>query len=244
MLGLIRVQWVRGRRTHFWTWGANGPSQLPLPRPVQEVPALLPPTHCSKSSLPLHVITPLLLRILRVVSWVWSLVYGWEAAQACLGCPCLWLWLLPGTWGPSQLKLVPCSPPTHRYRSPVPPAEEDNYLGWFCVEDDGNQMRKERHPLLMGHVPVTVAKQQEFKVPCHLKGARCCSGTSGPTHVMTHVIHVTVVTFLHVPELPKSLPRALHSPEAPIDIQNSRDLKACARPLLYVPCLPVPHFCV
>lgn len=37
-------------------------------------------------------------------------------------------------------------------------------MGWFCVEDEGNQVRKERHPLLVGHVPVTVAKQQEFKV--------------------------------------------------------------------------------
>ncbi|XP_055272294.1 rho guanine nucleotide exchange factor 10 isoform X3 [Moschus berezovskii] len=44
--------------------------------------------------------------------------------------------------------------------------EEENHLGWFCVEDDGNQIRKERHPLLLGHMPVTVAKQQEFKIEC------------------------------------------------------------------------------
>lgn len=37
-------------------------------------------------------------------------------------------------------------------------------MGWFCVEDDGNQIKKERHPLLVGHMAVTVAKQQEFKV--------------------------------------------------------------------------------
>lgn len=43
-------------------------------------------------------------------------------------------------------------------------AEEENHMGWFCVEDDGNQIKKERHPLLVGHMPVTVAKQQEFKV--------------------------------------------------------------------------------
>lgn len=43
---------------------------------------------------------------------------------------------------------------------------EDNHLGWFCVEDDGNQIKKERHPLLVGHMPVTVAKQQEFKIEC------------------------------------------------------------------------------
>ncbi|XP_006749090.2 rho guanine nucleotide exchange factor 10-like, partial [Leptonychotes weddellii] len=42
--------------------------------------------------------------------------------------------------------------------------EEENHMGWFCVEDDGNQIKKERHPLLVGHMPVTVAKQQEFKV--------------------------------------------------------------------------------
>uniref|UniRef100_A0A8C4LM83 Rho guanine nucleotide exchange factor 10 n=1 Tax=Equus asinus asinus TaxID=83772 RepID=A0A8C4LM83_EQUAS len=42
--------------------------------------------------------------------------------------------------------------------------KEENHMGWFCVEDDGNQIKKERHPLLVGHMPVTVAKQQEFKV--------------------------------------------------------------------------------
>ncbi|XP_059541818.1 rho guanine nucleotide exchange factor 10 isoform X8 [Myotis daubentonii] len=44
--------------------------------------------------------------------------------------------------------------------------EEDNHLGWFCVEDDGNQVKKDRHPLLLGHMPVTVAKQQECKIEC------------------------------------------------------------------------------
>ncbi|XP_021565204.1 rho guanine nucleotide exchange factor 10 isoform X3 [Carlito syrichta] len=44
--------------------------------------------------------------------------------------------------------------------------EEENHMGWFCVEDDGNQMKKERHPLLVGHMPVMVAKQQEFKIEC------------------------------------------------------------------------------
>lgn len=37
-------------------------------------------------------------------------------------------------------------------------------MGWFCTDDDGNQVRKERQPLLVGRLPVTVAKQQEFKV--------------------------------------------------------------------------------
>ncbi|XP_019524290.1 PREDICTED: rho guanine nucleotide exchange factor 10 isoform X3 [Hipposideros armiger] len=44
--------------------------------------------------------------------------------------------------------------------------EEENHMGWFCAEDDGNQIKKERHPLLVGHMPVTVAKQQEFKIEC------------------------------------------------------------------------------
>uniref|UniRef100_H0XBF2 Rho guanine nucleotide exchange factor 10 n=2 Tax=Otolemur garnettii TaxID=30611 RepID=H0XBF2_OTOGA len=44
--------------------------------------------------------------------------------------------------------------------------EEENHLGWFCVEDDGNQIKKEKHPLLVGHMPVMVAKQQEFKIEC------------------------------------------------------------------------------
>uniref|UniRef100_A0A8C8Z4A5 Rho guanine nucleotide exchange factor 10 n=1 Tax=Prolemur simus TaxID=1328070 RepID=A0A8C8Z4A5_PROSS len=44
--------------------------------------------------------------------------------------------------------------------------EEENHMGWFCVEDDGNQIKKEKHPLLVGHMPVMVAKQQEFKIEC------------------------------------------------------------------------------
>ncbi|ELV13214.1 Rho guanine nucleotide exchange factor 10 [Tupaia chinensis] len=44
--------------------------------------------------------------------------------------------------------------------------EEENHMGWFCVEDDGNQIKKEKHPLLVGHMPVLVAKQQEFKIEC------------------------------------------------------------------------------
>ncbi|XP_023558395.1 rho guanine nucleotide exchange factor 10 isoform X12 [Octodon degus] len=41
--------------------------------------------------------------------------------------------------------------------------EEDNHLGWFCVDDDGNQTKKDTHPLLVGHMPVMVARQPEFK---------------------------------------------------------------------------------
>ncbi|XP_013370460.1 PREDICTED: rho guanine nucleotide exchange factor 10 isoform X1 [Chinchilla lanigera] len=44
--------------------------------------------------------------------------------------------------------------------------EEDNHLGWFCVDDDGNQTKKDTHPLLVGHMPVMVARQPEFKIEC------------------------------------------------------------------------------
>ncbi|XP_028622235.1 rho guanine nucleotide exchange factor 10 isoform X2 [Grammomys surdaster] len=44
--------------------------------------------------------------------------------------------------------------------------EEENHMGWFCVDDDGNLAKKETHPLLVGHMPVTVAKQPEFKIEC------------------------------------------------------------------------------
>lgn len=53
-------------------------------------------------------------------------------------------------------------------------------MGWFCVEDDGNQMKKDRHPLLVGHVPVTVAKQQDFKVTGREAAARRLR--AGPQH--------------------------------------------------------------
>nr|XP_014352506.1 PREDICTED: rho guanine nucleotide exchange factor 10 isoform X2 [Latimeria chalumnae] len=44
--------------------------------------------------------------------------------------------------------------------------EEENQLGWFCAEDDGNQIKKQKHPLLVRHMPVMMSKQQEFKVEC------------------------------------------------------------------------------
>ncbi|XP_062428954.1 rho guanine nucleotide exchange factor 10 isoform X3 [Rhea pennata] len=43
---------------------------------------------------------------------------------------------------------------------------EENLLGWFCAEEDGNQVKKEKHPLLVRHMPVMMAKQQEFKIEC------------------------------------------------------------------------------
>lgn len=57
-------------------------------------------------------------------------------------------------------------------------------MGWFCVEDDGNQIKKERHPLLVGHMPVTVAKQQEFKVTggrASSSGGGKCPAGGGPS---------------------------------------------------------------
>ncbi|KAM7111538.1 rho guanine nucleotide exchange factor 10-like isoform 4-T4 [Molossus nigricans] len=57
--------------------------------------------------------------------------------------------------------------------------EEDNHMGWFCMEDDGNQIKKERHPLLVGRMPVTVAKQQEFKIECAVYNPEPCQGRGG-----------------------------------------------------------------
>uniref|UniRef100_A0A8D2AQ99 Rho guanine nucleotide exchange factor 10 n=1 Tax=Sciurus vulgaris TaxID=55149 RepID=A0A8D2AQ99_SCIVU len=44
--------------------------------------------------------------------------------------------------------------------------EEENHLGWFCVDDEGSHTKKETHPLLVGHMPVTVARQPEFQIEC------------------------------------------------------------------------------
>ncbi|XP_078145671.1 rho guanine nucleotide exchange factor 10 isoform X1 [Centroberyx gerrardi] len=44
--------------------------------------------------------------------------------------------------------------------------EEDNTQGWFFAEDDGNQIKKQKHPLLLGQMPVVMSKLQEFKVEC------------------------------------------------------------------------------
>lgn len=43
---------------------------------------------------------------------------------------------------------------------------EENQLGWFCLEDEGNQIKKEKHPLLVKQLPVIMSKQQEFKIEC------------------------------------------------------------------------------
>uniref|UniRef100_A0A5S6N1Y9 Rho guanine nucleotide exchange factor 10 n=1 Tax=Xenopus tropicalis TaxID=8364 RepID=A0A5S6N1Y9_XENTR len=45
-------------------------------------------------------------------------------------------------------------------------ALEENNTGWFCLEDEGHQVKKEKHPLLVKHLPVVMSKQQEFKIEC------------------------------------------------------------------------------
>lgn len=42
--------------------------------------------------------------------------------------------------------------------------EEDNLQGWFFAEDDGNQIKKQKHPLLLRQMPAVMSKLQEFKV--------------------------------------------------------------------------------
>ncbi|XP_028995595.1 rho guanine nucleotide exchange factor 10 isoform X2 [Betta splendens] len=44
--------------------------------------------------------------------------------------------------------------------------EEDNLHGWFFAEDDGNHIKKQKHPLLLRQMPVVMSKLQEFKVEC------------------------------------------------------------------------------
>jgi len=44
------------------------------------------------------------------------------------------------------------------------PSEEDNLQGWFFAEEDGNQIKKQKHPLLLRQMPVVMSKLQEFKV--------------------------------------------------------------------------------
>ncbi|XP_076835271.1 rho guanine nucleotide exchange factor 10 isoform X2 [Brachyhypopomus gauderio] len=44
--------------------------------------------------------------------------------------------------------------------------EEDNVQGWFCAEDDSNLIQKQKHPLLLKHMPVVMSRLQEFKVEC------------------------------------------------------------------------------
>uniref|UniRef100_A0A8C5MSU0 Rho guanine nucleotide exchange factor 10 n=1 Tax=Leptobrachium leishanense TaxID=445787 RepID=A0A8C5MSU0_9ANUR len=53
---------------------------------------------------------------------------------------------------------------------------EENQQGWFCLEDEGNPIKKEKHPLLVKYLPVIMSKQQEFKTPeppCGLVRIEC-----------------------------------------------------------------------
>uniref|UniRef100_A0A3P9QF42 Rho guanine nucleotide exchange factor 10 n=1 Tax=Poecilia reticulata TaxID=8081 RepID=A0A3P9QF42_POERE len=44
--------------------------------------------------------------------------------------------------------------------------EENNLQGWFFADDDGNHIKKQKHPLLLRQMPVVMSKLQEFKVEC------------------------------------------------------------------------------
>ncbi|KAM8954171.1 rho guanine nucleotide exchange factor 10 [Pelodytes ibericus] len=65
---------------------------------------------------------------------------------------------------------------------------EENELGWFCLEDEGNQIKKEKHPLLVKHLPVIMSKQQEFKIECAVYNPEpyLCSENDPDTLSMHH----------------------------------------------------------
>uniref|UniRef100_A0A4W3JJT6 Rho guanine nucleotide exchange factor 10 n=1 Tax=Callorhinchus milii TaxID=7868 RepID=A0A4W3JJT6_CALMI len=51
--------------------------------------------------------------------------------------------------------------------------EEENQLGWFCAEDDGKRVKRQKHPLLVRHMPVMMSKIQEFKIECAVHNPEC-----------------------------------------------------------------------
>ncbi|XP_059838009.1 rho guanine nucleotide exchange factor 10 isoform X6 [Hypanus sabinus] len=57
---------------------------------------------------------------------------------------------------------------------------EENQLGWLCAEDDGKEVKRQKHPLLIRHMPVTMSKLQEFKVECAVHNPECCSTPDAP----------------------------------------------------------------
>lgn len=63
-------------------------------------------------------------------------------------------------------------------------SEEDNLQGWFFAEDDGNQIKKQKHPLLLRQMPVVMSKLQEFKVR-HVLFVCCC--VSVPAQSVAHL---------------------------------------------------------
>ncbi|XP_051880795.1 rho guanine nucleotide exchange factor 10 [Pristis pectinata] len=57
---------------------------------------------------------------------------------------------------------------------------EENQLGWYCAEDDGKEVKRQKHPLLVRHMPVMMSKLQEFKVECAVHNPECCSASDAP----------------------------------------------------------------
>ncbi|XP_062295885.1 rho guanine nucleotide exchange factor 10 [Scomber scombrus] len=66
--------------------------------------------------------------------------------------------------------------------------EEDNLQGWFFAEDDGNQIKKQKHPLLLRQMPVVMSKLQEFKVECavHNPEPHINTETTADTPIVGH----------------------------------------------------------
>ncbi|XP_056151253.1 rho guanine nucleotide exchange factor 10 isoform X2 [Lampris incognitus] len=66
--------------------------------------------------------------------------------------------------------------------------EEDNIQGWFFAEDDSNQIKKQKHPLLLRQMPVVMSKLQEFKVECavHNPEPHINSESTADTPVLGH----------------------------------------------------------
>ncbi|XP_078398025.1 rho guanine nucleotide exchange factor 10 isoform X3 [Cetorhinus maximus] len=60
---------------------------------------------------------------------------------------------------------------------------DENQLGWFCAEDDGKQVKRQKHPLLVRHMPVLMSKLQEFKVECAIHNPECCNASDAPNSV-------------------------------------------------------------
>ncbi|KAG2468001.1 ARHGA factor, partial [Polypterus senegalus] len=56
--------------------------------------------------------------------------------------------------------------------------EEENQHGWFFSEDDGNQIKKQKHPLLVRYMPVVMSKLQEFKIAS-------CTNQMGQISILT-----------------------------------------------------------
>ncbi|XP_078069713.1 rho guanine nucleotide exchange factor 10 [Mustelus asterias] len=60
---------------------------------------------------------------------------------------------------------------------------DENQLGWFCAEDDGKHVKRQKHPLLVRHVPVMMSKMQEFKVECAIHNPECCNASDAPNSI-------------------------------------------------------------